>query len=434
MEHPRFDRNKPLAYATPNFPGVGGKIRVRPEDFFVQEMPLYEATGEGEHVMFEIQKIGMTTFDAVNHISRIHNIDPREIGFAGLKDANAVSRQLLTAPRVEEAQIMATKVNNLQVLWAARHRNKIRIGHLAGNRFAIRIRGVDPLKVVTVRPVLDQLQQHGMPNYFGEQRFGKRGDNDLLGAAVLVNDHKLLMARFLGGADPLKDNNPFIGARSAYDAGDLEKAIKIWPRSAGVERRALARLIKSGSHAKSSRTIPEKLKRLWVSALQSRVFNRVVEKRIDALGTLIEGDLAFRHDNGAVFKVEDLATDQSRADAFLISPSGPLPGDRMTRPTAAALEIERLAADEVEAGEFDQLGMGRFAGARRALRVRPEETMLSAGTDEFGSHITIAFTLPSGSFATVLLRELMKTEAAQTEEDDDEIGGSDVINDVVNDD
>jgi len=118
----------------------------------------------------------------------------------------------------------------------------------------------------------------------------------------------------------------------------------------------------------------------------------------------------------------------------LISPSGPLPGDRMTRPTAAALEIERLAADEVEAGEFDQLGMGRFAGARRALRVRPEETMLSAGTDEFGSHITIAFTLPSGSFATVLLRELMKTEAAQQEDDDDEIGGSDVINDVVNDD
>jgi tRNA pseudouridine13 synthase len=413
--HIDYDRNKPLAYATPDFPGVGGSIRARPEDFFVQEIPAYEATGEGEHVLFEIQKVGMTTFDAVNHIARVHNIDPREIGYAGLKDANAVTRQVLSAPRIEEAQIMASKIANLQVLWAAKHRNKVRLGHLKGNRFAIRIREVDPLKVVKLRPVIDQLQQTGMPNYFGEQRFGKRQDNDLLGAAVLSNNYKQLMDHFLGGADPMRDTGPFMAARSAYDAGDLEKAIKQWPRSAGVERRALARLIKTNSHSKAARTIPEKLTRLWVSALQSRVFNRVVEKRIASLGKLVEGELAFRHDNGAVFKVEDIATEQSRADAFLISPSGPLPGHRMTQPSGEALAIEQQAAGEVGAGDLDQMGLGRFAGARRALRVRPEETTLSSGTDEHGPHITLAFTLPAGSFATVLLREVMKVD--QQEDD-----------------
>ena len=414
-------QDTPLAYATPDFPGIGGEIRQRPEDFFVQEIPLYEPTGEGEHVLFEIQKVNMTTFDAIEAIGRIHDINPREIGYAGLKDAKAVSRQMLTAPRVDEAKLVTTKVQNLEVLWAARHRNKLRLGHLAGNRFAIRIRKVDPLKVVTVRPVLDLLCKLGMPNYFGEQRFGRRGDNDKLGAAVLAGDAKALLSRFLGSPDVLKDPRPFLDARQAFDAHDYEKAIKHWPRSAGVERRVLARLIKTGSAGKAARTLPEKLQRLWVSALQSRVFNRVVEKRIGALGHLIDGDLAWRHDNGAVFRVEDLAVEQPRADAFDISPSGPLPGHRMTDPMGAALAIEKEAAAEIGVHSFDTSRMGEFAGARRPLRVMPTDTTLSSGTDEFGPHITVAFTLPAGSFATVLLREIMKTEVQSPDDGTDGI-------------
>src|SRR5689334_22893787 len=164
-----------LPYLTKNFPGVGGSIKRRPEDFFVQEIPLYEPSGEGEHVFAEIQKIHLTTFDAINAVARALNINSRDIGYAGLKDAKAVTRQVISIPGKPEEQVMGLKLPNLTVLWAARHVNKLKLGHLKANRFAIKIRDVNPTDVLKVRPVLAQLQQRGMPNYFGEQRFGRRG-------------------------------------------------------------------------------------------------------------------------------------------------------------------------------------------------------------------------------------------------------------------
>src|SRR5687768_8308956 len=169
-----------LPFLTKDFPSIGGVIKQRPEDFFVQELPLYEPTGEGEHVYCEIQKIGMTTFDAVDRIARALNVSAYDIGFAGMKDAQAVTRQLLSIRGTTEAAVMGLKIPNLTVQWAARHGNKLRLGHLSANRFAIKIREVNPTDVVKLRPVLDVLEKRGMPNYFGEQRFGRRENNHLL--------------------------------------------------------------------------------------------------------------------------------------------------------------------------------------------------------------------------------------------------------------
>src|SRR5436190_20482855 len=85
-----------LPYLTPDFPGIPGVIKSRPEDFFVQEIPLYEPSGEGEHVYCEIQKVGVATFDAVDRIARVLRVPRQEIGYAGLKDARAVARQILS--------------------------------------------------------------------------------------------------------------------------------------------------------------------------------------------------------------------------------------------------------------------------------------------------------------------------------------------------
>src|SRR5437867_13038790 len=85
-----------LPYLTRDFPGVGGSIKQRPEDFFVQELPLYEPSGEGEHVYCEIQKIGLTTFDAINRIADALHVSSRGIGYAGLKDARAITRQIFS--------------------------------------------------------------------------------------------------------------------------------------------------------------------------------------------------------------------------------------------------------------------------------------------------------------------------------------------------
>src|SRR5207248_5982648 len=118
--------------------------------------------------------------------------------------------------------------------------------------------------------------------------------------------------------------------------GDLERAMKLYPRSSGKERRILHRLIKIGNPKTAVRAIDERLRRLWVSALQSELFNQVVARRIDSIDRLIDGDLAWKHENGACFAVESAEAEQARAAAFEISPTGPLLGYRMTLPAGKA--------------------------------------------------------------------------------------------------
>lgn len=397
-----------------DFDGIGGVIKQRAEDFFVQELPRYEPSGEGEHVYALIQKVGLTTFDAINRIARALNVSSRDIGYAGMKDANAVTRQVLSIPGTTEEAVMNLQLDNITPQWAVRHGNKLRLGHLAGNRFAIRIRQVDPTAVVRLQPVLKQLETRGMPNYFGEQRFGRRGDNHLLGAALVRGDNEGLLKLLLGTPNPAVDDARQLEARSAYDRGDFEQCMRAWPGAARLEPAILARLTRSGNPAAAVRAIDFKLRNLWVSALQSQGFNLVVARRIEGgtLDRIIDGDLAEKHDNGAVFQVEDPAVEQPRCEAFEISPTGPLLGYRMTQPAGQALAIEEEALGTLGLQPADFRGGidVKSKGARRALRVQPRDFQIQGGVDEHGPHVTLAFTLPAGSFATTLLREIMRNE------------------------
>jgi tRNA pseudouridine13 synthase len=406
-----------LPYLTAQTPGIGGTIKNRPEDFFVQEMPLYEPSGTGEHVYCEIEKIGLTTFDAIDRIAGALNVHPRDIGYAGLKDAAAITRQIFSISGVTEQAVMNLNLPGMSVKWAARHANKLRLGHLAGNRFAIKIRNVNPTDVVRLTPLVRLLQERGMPNYFGEQRFGRRGNNHLLGAAIVGGDNDAALKLLLGSPDPRVDDPRQRSAREAFDRGDFAGSMKLWPRSSGSERRMLARYVKTRKAGATVRLVEQRVQRLWISALQSDLFNQVVARRIATLDHVMTGDLAEKHDNGAVFRVEDAAAEQARCDRFEISPTGPLIGYRMTLPAGEPLEIEQavFAARGIKQTDFRVAGHLRVKGARRALRVRPADVELAAGVDEHGPHITAAFTLPAGSFATIFLRELMKAEANSSE-------------------
>ncbi len=410
-----------LPHLSASFPGIGGKIKQRPEDFFVQELPLYEPSGQGEHLYVEIQKIRLTTFDAVNRLARALNLPPREIGYAGMKDAQAVSRQILSIPRVTPEQVGALKWDDLEILWATPHGNKLRLGHLSGNRFAIKIRDVQPTDVVKVKPLLDEMQKRGMPNYFGEQRFGRRGDNHLLGAALIREDDAAAIKHLLGTPIESVDDPQSLQARALFDEGKFEESMHAWPRRCGMERRALARFIKTGRPGAAVRVVDQHIRNLWVTALQSHLFNEVCGHRIEhkTLDQVLAGDLAMKHDNGACFKVEDPAVEQPRADNFEISPTGPMLGYRMTKATGEPGRIEHeifgrhgFSPDRFRGGHWV-----RAKGQRRALRVRPVDVQLEGGADEHGPFITLAFTLPPGSFATTLLREIMRNDIEPTAED-----------------
>jgi tRNA pseudouridine13 synthase len=406
-----------LPYLTRDLSGVGGVIKQRPEDFFVQEIPIYEPSGAGEHVYCEIQKVGIPTFEAINRIAAALNISTRDIGYAGLKDAKAISRQILSILGTTEQAVMNLRLPDITVQWAARHGNKLRLGHLAGNRFAVKIRNVNPTDVVKIRPMLSIIEKRGMPNFFGEQRFGRRGDNDVLGACLIRGRPEEMLHHLLGSPNPEIDDPETLLARKQFDEGNFEQSMKHWPRRSGMERRILARFMKTQKHGQAVRAIDERLRRLWVSALQSRIFNDVLVQRIDMIDKLFDGDIAMKEENGACFPVESAAIEQPRCDAFEISPTGPLAGYRVTMPLGEPLKIEEqvLKSHGLTSGHFKQEARDQAKGARRPLRVKPADISLEGGVDNFGSHITVAFTLPAGSFATVLLRELMKADVAESD-------------------
>ncbi len=406
----------PLPYLTSDTPGIGGRLRDRPEDFFVQEVPLYQPSGTGSHIYVEVQKVGLTTREAVNRIASALDIDRRDVGYAGLKDRHAITVQMFSVPlteQVTEDRVMRMEVEGLAPRWADLHENKLKIGHLSGNRFAVRVRDVRATDVVKLRPMLNRLEAEGLPNYYGEQRFGRDEErpNDVLGLLLLRGDYDGFLKAYLGGSDGRKD---VAAARKLYDEGDRDAALAAWPDNIRAERRVLDKLVKTGEPLAAVKQIDKKIRRLYESAAQSAAFNAIVADRVSdgLLATLVEGDVARIHKEnltvGGAFTVEDAAKEQPRCEAWEISPSGPLPG-RKERPKAMA-EAERR-----ESAAFARLGVSRddFAsqtGERRPLRVRPIDTQLSGGVDEHGEHITVAFTLPAGSFATTVMRELMKPD------------------------
>jgi tRNA pseudouridine13 synthase len=407
-----------LPYATAEFGGVGGTIKERNEDFVVEEVALYEPVGAGEHVYAFVEKSGLTTFDLVSLVARGLGISEREVGFAGMKDARAVTRQLVSIRTTDEEAVQKLSIAGVKVLWTARHGNKLRLGHLKGNRFVIRIRDVEPTGVTKIVPILKLLERRGMPNFFGEQRFGRRGNNDKLGAALVRQDNKELAHLLLG--DPMKgiDDPQQMEARKRFDEGKWDESMKAWPRRCGLERRLLHQVIKTGKASGAGRVLDEKLRRLFVSALQSRVFNSVLARRMDSYDRLLAGDWAEKAENGACFPVEDVEKESPRCEAWEVSPTGPLIGFRVSQATEEAGLIEQAAFDEfaLRPEMFKVPGYHRVKGARRALRVRPEGLEYSAGVDEHGGYIELKFTLPAGAFATVLLSEVMKSEENQPAE------------------
>ncbi|RMF71657.1 MAG: tRNA pseudouridine(13) synthase TruD, partial [Planctomycetota bacterium] len=252
---------------------------------------------------------------------------------------------------------------------------------------------------------------------------GGRGDAWRVGREIVRGNLSEALDIVLGRPSAA-DRGSIRHARELYEAGHYEQAVSQWPGMFRDERRALRTLARTkGRKKRAFLAIDKNLRRFYVSAFQSYLFNQVVARRMaTGLHRLVQGDLAWRHANGAVFEVLDVATEQPRADAFEISPSGPLFGYRMTQPKGRAAEIENavLAEAELQAEDFRAPKL-RVKGARRALRCPVRGASIRLGADDRGAYLELRFELPRGSYATSLLRELFvensSTEAAAQPDD-----------------
>jgi tRNA pseudouridine13 synthase len=343
---------------TRDLPGTGGLHKATPEDFVVEELPAYAPAGEGGHTFLRIEKRALTTQEAVARLCRALGVSPKDAGVAGQKDRQALTRQWISLPDVDPARALGAAVEGVRVLEAARHGHKLRTGHLMGNRFTLTLRGVVPDGLARAQAILERLAAHGLPNYFGQQRFGARGDNAARG--------KLLL-------DPAP---PSEGTRR--------------PRLSGTERRLL------------------------VSAYQAELFNRYLDARIDEelVATALVGDVLKKSDTGGLFTVDDnaeaVADAQARLSARAVVVTGPMFGHKMMAPPPGTPSGEReealLRAEGIAAAAFAVLGK-LAEGTRRPLVVPVAAPLLRALGDDA---LVLDFTLPPGAYATVLLAEVTK--------------------------
>ena len=162
-----------------------------PRTFVVEEIPLYPFCGSGEHLILKVRKKNLTTNEMLNIFSKILGIRRVEIGYAGLKDKNALTIQHISIHKRFAPQIERFSYENIKILDSTLHSNKLKLGHLAGNKFYICVKKVDSINALKIRQICDILATDGMPNYFGAQRFGNNGDNFLEGRALLEGKLKM---------------------------------------------------------------------------------------------------------------------------------------------------------------------------------------------------------------------------------------------------
>lgn len=297
-----------LPYVTSG-PPIAARLRALPSDFVVDEVPAYLPSGEGDHLYVRFEKTGLDTPEAVRRIARAANADPREAGWAGLKDRHAVTTQWASLLRGDAAALETAELEGVRILEVGRHRNKLRTGHLKANRFRLLLRDAPAEALPQVDETLAVLTERGLPNHFGEQRFGR--DNLAAARRWLVE----------GGAAPRK---PF-------------------------ERKLL------------------------VSVAQSAMFNALLAERVTqgTYDRVLPGDLARKEDTGGLFVTDAGPEDAARAPRFEITATGPMFGAEMRWPEGdvAARELAELEAFGLrreDLARFRKAG----AGTRRPYRVR----------------------------------------------------------------
>ena len=304
------------------------RLRSEPEDFRVEEIPLYAPSGEGSHTFVRVEKRLRTTEEVARDLARAGGIRAADVGYAGRKDRVAVTTQWFSVQGLAPEAALLLELPGVRVIEAHRHPHKLRTGQLRGNRFEIVARAVDPETLRAAPSRFERLQRDGMPNRFGPQRFG-------------------------------------------WDGGNLEQA------------RRLLRGEKIGADRRHARFL--------LSALQAAAFNAVLSERPLPLASLEVGDVAVVHASGGLFRVEDAEREAPRAAAFEISATGPVFGTKVLTPSGAAADRERaaFAALGVDPEKLRTPRGIRLRGARRALRVRLEAAEVVAEGDTLRLRFTL---------------------------------------------
>jgi tRNA pseudouridine13 synthase len=347
---------------TGTLPGIGGIIKQVPEDFEVEEIPAYEPCGSGPFLYLWIEKRAMGAEYFTRQLARRLDIPVADIGAAGLKDRQAVTRQMVSVPEICADRIDQVNGDGIRLLSVNRHGNKLKPGHLHGNRFRILVRQPDPAAAERLPLLLEQIRANGFPNYYGPQRFGRDGETVRLGLAML------------------RGENPPHGEGKAVRP----------PRSPFLRKLAL-------------------------SAVQSALFNHYLACRLTdgLLRQVMEGDVMAKWPFGGLFIAADVGVEQARFDRRETVPAGPIFGRKMFAAAQRAAAREAVVLTDALLTEAHFFRFGKLLqGTRRHNLIYVDDLLAVVESDG----VRFSFTLPAGCYATTLLRELIKRPALDSDD------------------
>lgn len=320
---------------------TSGLIKSNSTDFLVDEIMPVQPGGDGEHLWLHIRKTGNNTDWVARQLARWANVKPMDVGYAGLKDRHGVTSQWYSIylPGKSDPEITALSIEGVELLQHKRHHRKLKRGTLAGNRFDIVVRELkgDTAQLPTR---LEHVKQHGVPNYFGEQRFGHDMSN-LAAAERLFNGERFKQ------------------------------------------------------HERS----------LYLSAARSWIFNQVLHQRVrdNIWNTYLPGDVFMLDGRSACFADDGSDDIVTRLQTLAIHCTGPMWGQGVSMAQQDCLVLENAIAQQfpIFCKGLENVGMEQ---ERRSLRLRVSDMQWRIEADV----LHLSFALTSGSYATMVLRELIK--------------------------
>ena len=335
-----------------------------PRDFTVEEIPLYEFSGQGEHLVLKVRKKEMTTWEMLDVLSNHVGIRRRDMGYAGLKDKHAMTIQYVSVMATHEEKLKVFTHDKIKILETFRHNNKIRVGHLKGNRFNIRLKKVLGVQKNKLDSVLKWIKQNGVPNYFGNQRFGTDGNNWVDGKKLI--DGKLKIR-------DRKTKEFLMGSYQSYlFNGWLSK------------RMELNLLLEKFTEEETEQVMKLPAGSLKGTKKQAHFFK------------LVEGDVMMHYPYGRLFNVENMEEEAERFVAKDIAPAGLLPGTKTKISEGIAGFIEAPFAEEMN-----------LNGTRRYAWIQVTE--IKKNYVEEKAQYELSFVLPKGCYATNVLDILRGT-------------------------
>ncbi len=409
-----------MNYYASDTEGIGGKLRVAPEDFLVEEIPLIKKGGpSGPFLICRLTKTNWELGHAIKEIAKRLGISHRRIGWAGTKDRNAITRQWISLYNVTAEQVAGIHLADIIIEPLGQANEALSLGDLLGNQFDILIRDADPVDLEQRVNAINTTVSEGVPNYFGLQRFGAtRPVTHLVGEWILKGDYEQAVITYVGQAFDGEAEHVREIRTAFLTTRDIKAALSDLPPQMSYERAMLHYLYSHPTdYGGALLELPPKLLSMFVSAFQSYLFNCALSRRFDEGGTLnepLEGDqLLFA--NGRTDRVTtnnkhavSLHLARGRCSIALFMPGKILVESKSDGDNAIA---EILISHGITSEDFARASAfvhTKFDGAYRPIALKTE---IGVSIDD--NNVRLKFSLPPGHYATTVCREFMQGDPIQ---------------------